>query len=125
MKRISLGPLFRRVHALESTAAKAAPRHRNRLLDLSIRAMARVWSPEEIEEMVTRAERSDLAELPPDLRRRWAQCLDELSMRYFGKQVAVLIEADASMPALEDSSGLRITSSGHQKAKEHYVQNKK
>ena len=77
--------LIRRIEALESTARRAAPQKRNLLLEMSITAMALAWTPDEVEEILAAAERSNLDELPPELGRRWARSLDCISRRCFGK----------------------------------------
>src|SRR5436190_14289627 len=88
--------LVRRVEALESTARKAAPRQRNLLLEMSITAMAWAWTPDEVEQMLAAAERSQLDELPADLRRRWVGSLDCISLQRCGRTFGALL---ASPPA--------------------------
>jgi len=46
--------------ALERMTRKPAPQERDLLLEMSISAMALAWTPEEVEEMLLAAERSEL-----------------------------------------------------------------
>jgi hypothetical protein len=83
--------LIRRIEALESAARRAAPQKHNLLLEMSITAMALAWTPDEVEEILAAAERSNLDELPPDLGRRWARSLDCMSRQSFGKTFGALL----------------------------------
>src|ERR1700704_2181367 len=83
--------LVRRVEALESTARKTAPRQRNLALEMSIPAMAWAWTPDEVEQMLAAAERSQLDELPADLRRRWVRYLDCISVQRCGRTFGALL----------------------------------
>jgi hypothetical protein len=100
--------LIRRIEALESTARRAAPQERNLLLEMSITAMALAWTPDEVEEILAAAERSNLDELPPELGRRWARSLDFISRRCFGKTFGALL---ASPAANAEPSASRAASS--------------
>jgi len=82
--------LVRRVEALEGTARKTAPQ-RNLLLEVSITAMAWAWTPDEVEEVLAAAERSQLDELPADLRRRWVRYLDCISVQRCGRTFGALL----------------------------------
>jgi hypothetical protein len=62
---------------------------------MSITAMALAWTPDEVEEILAAAERSNLDELPIDLGRRWARSLDCISRRCFGKTFAALLASPA------------------------------
>jgi hypothetical protein len=100
--------LVRRVEALEYTTRKAAPQKANPLLEMSITAMALAWTPDEVDEMLAAAERSLLDELPPELCRRWARCLDRISLQCFGKTFGALLAVcrptpEAACEALEFS----------------------
>ena len=87
--------LIRRIEALESTSRRAAPRKRNLLLEMSITAMALAWTPDEVEAILTAAERSNLDDLPPDLARRWVRFLDCISKQSFGKSFGALLAFQA------------------------------
>lgn len=87
--------LARRIEALESTALRAAPQKHNLLLEMSITAMALAWTPDEVEQILAAAERSNLDELPSDLGRRWARSLDCISRRCFGKTFGALLASEA------------------------------
>ena len=91
MKRIATKNLVRRVQTLEARDQNEKPKKRNLLLDLSVSAMASAWTPEEIEELLAAPERSELGELLPGLRQRWAQRLDEISIKYFARNFAGLL----------------------------------
>jgi hypothetical protein len=88
--------LVRRIEALESTAREAAPQPHNQLLEMSITAMAGAWTPDEVEAMLAAAERSKLDELPDDLRRRWVQRLDCISLQRFGQNFGALLASPSS-----------------------------
>jgi hypothetical protein len=82
--------LVRRIDALEANA-KSAPQHRNPLLDLAVTAIASAWTPEEVEQMLAASERSQLKEIPADLRRRWVARLDCLSVEHFARPFRELL----------------------------------
>ncbi len=81
--------LSRRVQALERRAGKAQPKYRNVLLELAIRAMACAWTPDEVERML--AEGCELDKLDADLRRRWVEQLDRISMRHYRRPYRALL----------------------------------
>ena len=98
----SVKSLIRRVEVVERAARKAAPQNRNLLVEMSNTAMAGAWTPHEVEEMLAAAERSQLDQLPADLRRRWVRYLDGLSLQRFGKTFGALLAsppANTRMPA--------------------------
>jgi hypothetical protein len=82
--------LIRRIEGLEAKAKSASPR-RNPLVDLATTAMAVAWTPEEVERMLAASERSQLKELPADLRSRWVVHLDRLSVERFGRSFRELL----------------------------------
>lgn len=109
MNRTFTRSLSRRVEALESAAAKATTQKRDPLLEISIRAMACAWTPDEVEGILAAAERSKLDELPADLRRRWVEHLDQISMRRFGKSFQALLaraQLDLEAPPAPGFAGL-------------------
>ncbi len=87
--------LIRRIEALEATTRSAAPQKGNLLLEMSITAMALAWTPDEVEEILAAAERSNLVDLPPELGRRWARSLDCISRQRFGKTFGSLLASQA------------------------------
>jgi hypothetical protein len=91
MSRISTRELARRIVTLENCALRSSPYKRNVLLDISIRAMAWAWTPDEIEKILVAAERHELEDLPADLRCRWVQNLDRIALANFGRTFATLL----------------------------------
>jgi len=53
--------------------------------------MAWAWTPDEVEEVLAAAERSQLDELPADLRRRWCRYLDCISVQRCGRTFGALL----------------------------------
>lgn len=101
MTRTFTRSLARRVEALESTTRKAMPQERDVRLEMAITAMASAWTSDEIEEILTAAEHRQLDELPVDLRRRWAEHVDRISIQRFGKPFGDLLAvapADIDVP---------------------------
>ena len=119
MSRIYTKDLTRRISNLEDAAIQSAPGKRNPLLDISTRAMACAWTPDEIEEILVAAESGELGDLPADLCRRWAHHLDRLAMANLGKTFAALLPASdverlptlsAPAPGEQHKPGDRVTS---------------
>ena len=88
--------LIRRVEALESTVRKTTPQKHDRLLAMALTAMVGAWTPDEVEQILVAAERSQLTNLPADLQRRWVRSLDRISMQRFGKTFGALLAAAPS-----------------------------
>jgi hypothetical protein len=110
MTRGAAKSLVRRVEALESKLRKTAPPEHNPLLEMAITAMIWAWTPEEVEQMLAAAERSQLDELPIRLGRRWARGLDSLSRQRFGTPFGTLLAWVRSNPEAVASPGVSLES---------------
>ena len=87
------------------------PQESDFLLEIAITAMASAWTPDEIEEILAAAERRELDELPVDLRHRWAEHLDGISIQRFGKTFGDLLAvapADIDVPLGSPASGATL-----------------